>query len=95
MRWPVKPYKRERYPPFTPNLGNLMPNYHFICTFKHTQEENLSFEELKNLPSDKLGKYIPCNVRYGEVGNPGCTQNAYQEFGAVGIQMNYGPGGRH
>lgn len=73
-----------------------IPYYNFECLRGHAQEEQLSFSEFKELPEDdKYGKHIPCNVKYGELGNPSCEFDAFQKFGSIGIQMNYGPQGRH
>jgi hypothetical protein len=72
--------------------------YHFRCQYNHLQELKLSFAEFAELQKNKNGhRYIECNVKYGELGNPKCTQPAYQEFGQgeVGFSMNYQNGNKH
>jgi hypothetical protein len=73
-----------------------MPYYSFSCAANHRQELKLSFADHKSLAEDKLGPYVECNVKYGELGHPVCGQRAHQEFSSnVVIDMNYGPEGRH
>jgi len=62
-----------------------MPIYNFLCSNDHLQEINLTLSEHDNLPSENNRKYTECNVKYGELNNPRCLENAYQQFNSVNI----------
>ena len=59
------------------------------------QETKMSFAEHAELPEENNLPYIECNVRYGDLEQPRCTQKAYQQFDPnIGVSMNYGHVGR-
>jgi hypothetical protein len=67
-----------------------MPIYKFKCENNHEQEVMLSFTERDDLPKDEGGRqFIPCDVKYGNMKQPVCPFNAYQDYGSVGFVVQH------
>lgn len=55
--------------------------YEFICPRQHVTEVYLTFTQHDELPRNENGqKFTECSVKYGEEGNPRCTERAVQDL---------------